>query len=224
MPDAPASSGIPQFGKAEYSVTQQPGRCAICQQTLGSAYYRVRGALACEACALRARSETPSDSHSAFANSVLFGIGGAILGLIAYSAFTIATRIYIGYMALAVGYLIGKAMKFGSKGSGGRKYQIVAVILTYAAVSLSAIPIDLAHVVGLQNVRALVPILGPLLFAGLTSPFMDLTHDPFNGAIGLLILAVGMRFAWQFTAGTETSAVVGPFANTPASAAPPAPL
>jgi hypothetical protein len=197
------TSGVPQFGKAEYSADQQPGRCAICQQPIGSSSQRVRGVLACEACSIRATSETLAEPHSAFANSVVFGIGGAILGLIAYSAFTIATKIYIGYMALAVGYLVGKAMRLGSKGSGGRKYQIVAVILTYAAVSLSAIPIGLAQFVRLNNLRAIVPFLGPLILDGLVSPFTDLAHDPFNGLIGLFILLIGMRFAWQFTAGTE---------------------
>jgi hypothetical protein len=36
---------------------------------------------------------------------------------------------------------VAKAMLMGSGGIGGRKYQITAVLLTYMAVSLSAIPI-----------------------------------------------------------------------------------
>ena len=35
----------------------------------------------------------------------------------------------------------GKAMHLGSRGVGGRRYQLVAVLLTYLAVSLSAVPI-----------------------------------------------------------------------------------
>ena len=126
-------------------------------------------------------------------------------------------------MSLAVGYLVGKAMKLGSKGSGGRRYQIVAVILTYAAVALSAIPIGLAPLIRLQDLHSILPSIGPLLFQGLASPFLEL-HVPVNGGIGLLILFVGMRFAWQLTAGTEVGAIAGPFANRTAAASPPAPL
>jgi hypothetical protein len=257
MPISNSSSGIPQFGKAEYSASQT-GRCGICQQPLGSSYYRVKQAIACEPCALRAKSEMPSDSHSAFAGAVFCGIVGAVLGLIAYSLFTIETGIEIGFVSLAVGYLVGKAMKLGSKGSGGRRYQIVAVLLTYAAVSLSAIPIGIAQYAKEKRVqqsaqvssppsssspdatsapdqsaeapnssagtRSLSSVIGSLLVLGLVSPFLELQQDPTNGAIGLLILFVGMRFAWRLTAGTELSAILGPFANRSAPPAPPAPL
>jgi hypothetical protein len=76
---------------------------------------------------------------------LLFGIGGAILGLILYSAFSILTGFIIGYVSLAVGYIVAKAMMMGSRGIGGRRYQIAAVILTYAAVSMSAIPIAISY-------------------------------------------------------------------------------
>ncbi len=67
-----------------------------------------------------------------------------MVGLAFYAGFTIVTDIYIGYVSLAVGWLVGKAIMLGSKGIGGRRYQIAAVILTYAAVSLAAIPIAMA--------------------------------------------------------------------------------
>ena len=76
---------------------------------------------------------------------ILFGVGGAIVGLILYSAFGIITGIEIGYVALAVGWLVGTAIKKGSNGIGGRRYQIAAVALTYAAVSLSAVPIGISY-------------------------------------------------------------------------------
>jgi hypothetical protein len=87
---------------------------------------------------------SPQDSHPAFVRAILFGMGGAILGLIIYSAFAILTGIMIGYVALAVGWLVATAMKKGSQGAGGRRYQVAAVSLTYAAVSLSAIPIGIS--------------------------------------------------------------------------------
>jgi uncharacterized protein (DUF983 family) len=255
MSDTSASSSTPQFGKAEYSASRDTSRCSICQQTLGSAYYRVKQAIACEACALKAKMETPADSHSAFVRAVIFGIGAAILGMAGYALFTIVTGIYIGYISLAVGWFIGKAMKAGSAGFGGRRYQITAVLLTYGAVSIAAIPIAIAQYAknpplkaavtqqapqvspaepGAQNSTetpassearpSFVSAIGSLLLVGLASPFLDLQQDPLHGGIGLVILFVGMRFAWQLTAGSEAPAIAGPFVNRASPAAPPAPL
>lgn len=137
----------PQFQKAEYAHTKAPEPCKICSQPVGATYYRVSGAIACEGCAARAKAAMPSSSHAIFMRALLFGIGGSILGLIIYSTFTIATGIEIGYVSLAVGYIVGKAIKMGSKGFGGAHYQIMAVVLTYAAVSMAAVPISISQIV-----------------------------------------------------------------------------
>jgi hypothetical protein len=138
-----SSPGTPQFGTAEYKNTGAEV-CVGCKKPLTGSYYRVNGKLACDACVQQVKMRSPQDSHSAFVRAILFGLGGAILGLIIYSAFAILTGIMIGYVALAVGWLVATAMKKGSQGVGGRRYQIAAVALTYAAVSLSAIPIGIS--------------------------------------------------------------------------------
>lgn len=91
------------------------------------------------------KNEGPKDTHAAFVRAIAFGVGGALIGLALYSAFTIITGLIIGYVSLAVGYIVGKALVKGSRGIGGRRYQVAAVALTYAAVSLSAIPIGIAQ-------------------------------------------------------------------------------
>jgi hypothetical protein len=136
---------VPQFAKAEYAAKPGAEKCATCKNAVGTRYYRVDGALNCETCAEIARRQLPTDSHAKFVRGLLFGVGGAILGLILYSTFAIATGLVIGYLALGVGYIVGKAMNMGSQGTGGRRYQIAAVLLTYAAVSLSAIPIAISQ-------------------------------------------------------------------------------
>ena len=52
--------------------------------------------------------------------------------------------------------------------------------------------------------------LAQLALVGLASPFLDLGADPFHGMIGLVILAVGIRIAWQLTAGRPFE-ILGPF-------------
>jgi hypothetical protein len=57
-----------------------------------------------------------------------------------------------------------------------------------------------------------------LTLLGLASPFLEL-RDPFHGAIGLVILFVGIRIAWQLTAGPKVD-ILGPF-TVGASSPPP---
>jgi hypothetical protein len=253
----------PQFQKAEYGSAASQAACQLCKQPVGAAYYRVNGAVACEQCATRVKNATPASSHANFMRGLLYGIGGAIIGLVIYSTFTIATGIEIGFISLAVGYIVGKAVKMGSRGFGGTHYQIAAVLLTYAAVSMSAVPIAISysakHRAEAPSVRPAAPanpatsspaaqssntgsepdsssensstaprksglvLLLYLVYIGLASPFLELGQDPVHGAIGVIILLVGMRIAWQLTSMSDHAQIVGPFKNdsTAAPAAPP---
>lgn len=143
----------PQFTKAEYLGEPTVDHCASCSQPIAGVYYRVNDATTCPACAVRARTVLHKQSHATYLRALLFGCGGAVLGLILYSAFGIITGLVIGYLSLAVGYIVGKAMMMGSRGVGGRRYQVTAVILTYAAVSLSAVPIGISTYVKQRNAR-----------------------------------------------------------------------
>jgi hypothetical protein len=132
----------PQFGIAEYALTGET--CKSCKQPISGNYYRINGLLACESCVRQVQQQMPKDIHAAYVRAVLFGIGAAILGLVAYAGLSVLLQGWqIGYMSLGVGWLVGKAMRVGSSGIGGRRYQIVAAVLTYAAVSIAAVPIFL---------------------------------------------------------------------------------
>ncbi len=254
----------PQFQKAEYGSAASQQACQLCKQPVGATYYRVNGAVACEQCATHAKSATPTSTHANFMRGLLFGIGGAILGLIIYATFTIVTGIEIGFISLAVGYIVGRAVKMGSQGFGGTHYQILAVLLTYAAVSMSAVPIAFSQMAKERNAKpaptmqstepssatnsnpdaqssdvdrdtdsaspepsrepaksGLVLVLY-LVYIGLASPFLELGRDPVHGAIGVVILLVGLRIAWQLTSMSDHAQIVGPFKNA-SSAAPSAP-
>jgi hypothetical protein len=175
----------------------------------------------------------PIDSHAALARGVLFGIGAAVLGLILYVVVALTTGLIIGFVSLAVGYIVGKAVVMGSGGLGGRRYQVAAVLLTYMEVSLAAVPIAIsqhmkqrsaqqhAQVSGSATANApkMSPVkaLATLTLLGLASPFLDLA-DPAHGIIGLIILFVGIRIAWKITAGRPVK-ILGPLNEPDAAAA-----
>jgi len=234
----PANTSTPQFGTAEYVGTPGADICHFCKQPTPQQYYRVRGQMACGTCAEIARQETPVDSHSAYGRALLFGIGAAVVGMAGYALLIIILQGWtIGYMSLGVGYIVGKAMVIGSKGLGGRKYQITAALLTYAAVSIAAVPVQLsfaykhAHTETKQVQSDQQPtvtedqssdqpspeprmsfwgVIGQLALYGLASPFYDLQNS-ISGVLGLIILFVGIRIAWRITQGQPDLAVTGPY-------------
>jgi hypothetical protein len=255
MPENEFPKDTPQFGTAEYHGGAAVDVCKLCQQPIRGQYYRANTAMLCQGCAERERSQIPQDSHGAFVRGIIFGTGGFVVGMVLYAGFTILTGIEIGFVSLAVGWLVGKAIMMGSRGAGGRRYQIAAVLLTYAAVSLAAIPISIAIMAKNkthteqpvkttqpaaqdsgqpgatgQNPgdsgtsrkessprRSVAGVLGLLALLGLASPFLGLTSG-FSGVIGLVILLVGMQFAWKITAGVRVS-IEGPFQASSAAKA-----
>jgi uncharacterized protein (DUF983 family) len=234
------NSNAPQFATAEYTQPSEGDQCVGCKQRIVGSYYRVNGNMACASCSEQALRETPKDVPANFMRALLFGVGAAVLGLVLYAGFEIMTGWIIGFVALAVGWIVGKAMMMGSKGFGGRKYQIAAALLTYAAVSMAAIPVALAHMAKEKpaqqqtNAAQGEPVTppeqdagtdgaekdaGPKSFGGailylagigLISPFLELAN-PMHGMIGLVILWVGVNIAWKIAAGNPQLQGSGPF-------------
>lgn len=227
------SEGVPQFATAEYSGPPSAAACKACGKPLGADHYRVNGAAVCASCTQRLQSQIPQDSHAAFVRGLAFGIGGAILGFGIYVAFALATGLMAGIISLAVGYIVAKAIIMGSRGAGGRRYQLAAVLLTYMAVSLSAVPIFISHQMKERSAQLHAPAndspstapkmnpvkaIGVLALLGLAAPFLAL-NDPMHGLIGLVILFVGLRIAWRMTAGRKLD-IVGPITEAAVPATP----
>lgn len=201
MDDLYAAQETPQFSTAEYKQGAATPSCAICGMPIGARSYTVDSKLACARCAGVEGAKDGGGDHAAFVQSLIFGAGAAIVGLVFYAAFTIVTHIYIGYVAVAVGWLVGKAMMTGSKGIGGPRYQIAAVAFTYAAISLAEVPILIARILqsGTENIDW-SNVAGRLAVWGIASPFLELKQGV-SGILGLVILFVGLRIAYRMTRG-----------------------
>jgi hypothetical protein len=141
MPDLGAS---PQFSTAEYG-SKSGDVCRSCNQAIGGRYYRLNGAMTCPACADSVRRGIPRDTAGAFGKAVLAGAAAGVAGLVLYAAIGIITGWMIGYVSLAVGYIVGHAMMKASGGIGGKRYQVAALVFTYAAVSMAAVPISISQ-------------------------------------------------------------------------------
>jgi hypothetical protein len=158
--------------------------------------------------------DAPSTPNPAlFTRAIVFGIGGAIAGAIINALFIGLTHINLGYIALLIAYLVAKAMTIGSRGQGGRNYQIAALILTYLSVAAAhsmlawwqihregtSVPLNLHNLILLAKY-------------GLQSPFLRFQDSAVSALIGLFILFIGLRAAWRMTSGIP-GAVRHPFAR-----------
>jgi hypothetical protein len=235
------------FERAVYKgEAASPDQCAYCGRGITSEYYRVGGHLACAVCAQQAQSLIPPDAHKVFMHSLSYGAAAAVLGCLGYALVAILTGWTIGYAAIGVGYIIGWAMRRGARGHGGRRYQIAAALLTYAAVAVSFVPIAIhaslkekaathqtgsataggggstqshgdsteSSAGGTKGVGGFVVALLELLGLGLISPFLELSTSFGGGLLGLFIIFIGVRFAWQMMA-VQTVPVEGPFESLP---------
>lgn len=190
--------------------------CSMCTRpfaSVGGQGHLIRDRWVCDPCLQAAKAKAAKAeaggigavaSDDAFLASLIFGAGAAVLGLALYAGFTIVTHLYLGWIAFGVGWMIAKAMMIGSKEVGGTKYQIAAVVLTYLAIALAAIPITIEFANQAAQGRQIdwMAHAGQLAFYGLFSPFLRLSAG-ISHIIGLVILFAGLRVAWRVAAGKQ---------------------
>jgi hypothetical protein len=145
MQSGEGTKPTPQFETAEFQTKPGTDACSVCHQQIAGSYYRINSRMSCAPCAERLKASIPKDSHAAFVRAVTYGAAAAAAGLALYALVGIVTGLVIGYVSLAVGWMVGKAMMKGSGGLGGRRYQLTAILFTYAAVSIAAVPIGIAE-------------------------------------------------------------------------------
>ena len=208
----PSDDFVPQFSTVQYMQPAAIESCANCSTLLSSQYYVASGKKLCPECAKQAVNGTQATAdHTAFVRAILFGIGGAIVGMFLYAAVTIALKATIGYFALGVGWIVGKAMMQGSGNRGGRRYQIAAAAFTYAAISLAPILEVLYHIYARHTAIANWGAVSQRLFViGIISPFLEFQGNPAWAAIGLFILFIGLRIAWRMTRARQLP-IAGPY-------------
>jgi hypothetical protein len=119
--------------------------CSICGAALRTQYFHVGEQATCATCkeaVERANQSavTASRRPGVFARSFGLGLAAAIAGAILYYAVIAITGWEIGLVAIVIGFMVGWAVRRGSA-TGGRRYQWLAVVLTYFAVGLAYTPL-----------------------------------------------------------------------------------
>ena len=234
MPDysSPAPQDL-QFQRAEPLPADSGAgpQCVICKKSTGDSHYQARGHNICTTCAQKIQAGQQAPTAGTLARAALYGGGAALAGCALYATVAIVTGLEIGLVAIVVGYLVGKAIRAGSNGLGGRPQQILAVALTYFAITTSYIPVILyqsaKHPAAVQQaasnpsgstvestdsskppMSAGSAVLFLLLIAA-AAPFLSLTSGV-SGIITLFIIFIGLQRAWRLT-GRAKIVLTGPF-------------
>jgi len=226
-------SGELQFEHAEPLPAPGTGPlCVACKQHIAKSYYHAQGAVVCELCAKRIETGQQAPPVTSLARAALYGMGAALAGCALYALVAILTGLEIGLIAILVGYMVGRAVRHGSRGLGGRPQQILAVVLTYFAITTSYLPVFIYHAI--KNPTALqqakqspTPVvqekkpkisLGQALFVLFllfaAAPFLSLTQGA-GALITLFIIFIGLQRAWRLTARSDIL-IMGPYEMEPA--------
>jgi hypothetical protein len=164
--------------------------------------------------------------------AALYGGGAALAGCLLYAAVAIVLNAEIGLIAILVGYMVGRAIRYACRGRGGRPQQILAVVLTYFAITTSYIPVFIYHAVKDARPAAVrqdpgqfgspAPAVAEraprsfgntvvvLLLLAAVAPFLTLGSSGLSGLIGIFIIFIGLQRAWRLTGRSEIL-VMGPY-------------
>jgi hypothetical protein len=185
--------------------------CVVCKEPVGPNYYQAHGQTVCPQCAQRIQAAQQAAPPLSLLRAALYGGVAALGGCLLYALVAIVLHAEIGLIAILVGWMVGKAVRHASYGRGGRPQQILAVTLTYFAITTSYIPVVLYQSAGNPHrVEQRQPTtdarprasLGAtviyLLVLTAIAPFLSLTSG-IGAWISLFIIFIGLSRAWKLT-------------------------
>jgi hypothetical protein len=149
--ETPAPGAPLQFDRVETGQADQAARsaapasgvpCQGCGLTIRTTYFSLGNATICGRCrASFEQSIEAAQSWPAFFKACLFGLVACVAGAIVYYGVIAITNLEIGLVAILIGYMVGFAVRKATGGFGGLRYQVLAMALTYFAVSLAYTPL-----------------------------------------------------------------------------------
>lgn len=130
--------GSLQFERAERAGAPSGPVCTMCQQPIAASYYEVNGTVACQRCRTQILAQWNRGSAAGrFGRALGLGLAAAAVGAGLYFGIEALTGYEFGLVAIIVGLLVGGAVRRGSNGRGGWRYQVLAMFLTYTAVVIT---------------------------------------------------------------------------------------
>ena len=203
-----------QFERAEPAPGSQQGpiSCSVCHNALPDRYFVANGQVVCENCRRAVEDEWNRGGATgrlgkAVALGVLAMVGCSVLWYIVLKL----TDSQWGILAVVVGLVVGGAVRKGSNGRGGWRYQALAIFLTYTAIVSSYVPYIIE---GVRERVAQTASADSTATAGLAKDSVVLAEDSAEtaantasagtlGALFAIVLLIGVLYALPFLAGIQ---------------------
>jgi hypothetical protein len=230
-----ADEGGLQFDRAEPAGGPAVSTCAGCHKPISDTYFEVNGQLVCPSCRRVVEDQwTRGGSAGRFSKALVLGLLAMIACSIVWYAVLKLTDSQWGILAVVVGLVVGSAVRKGSNGRGGWRYQTLAIVLTYTAIVSSYVPFIIEGIreksgqvseqasgeseplVKGESAKAAAtetPGLGQFAIA-VVMLLLLLYATPFlaglQNAIGILIIGFALYEAWKLNKKVELR-VTGPY-------------
>jgi hypothetical protein len=138
---AARTSDVPTFNVVDAVTPVGTAPCAECRGPIVDTYYEADEGVICAACHTRIATHVASQPPAGrFSRAVVIGLVAASIGAAIYFALLAATGRDVSIVVLLVGFMVGKAVRSGARGRGGRRFQWLAVALTYLAIVTTYVP------------------------------------------------------------------------------------
>ncbi len=201
-----ADDGELDFEKADFVEPLPPLACLACKQPITATYHELNGRPICASCLAAFEAHLAHvRSLRTFGRAALYGGAAAAAGSVAWHFITKVTGYELAIVAIGIGIGVGHAVRHATYGMGGKRYQALAMFLTYSAIVLTYIPMILSALKKGQPAAPLLPPPTLVQFVSAWALLIGIAYvAPFlagmKNILGLLIIGIGLYEAWKYTA------------------------
>jgi hypothetical protein len=136
--------------------------CTLCHTPFAAEYFDVGGQQICRACSDKVAYQTSTPREmSTLVRAGIAGTIAAILGALLYFAVIAISGFEVGLVSIAIGYMVGYGIRLGTRGRGGRRFQVIALVLTYWAIGLAYSTLGIKALIDARSEGDTASISGP---------------------------------------------------------------
>jgi hypothetical protein len=176
------------------------GVCTFCGKVVVGKLNRVDNKTACDGC-FAASSLDFLDERVLLRRGLVLGGVAALVYFLLLACLDVILDGVRGpsFMALPVGWIVGRTFALGSRGAPGFKFHMVPVVISYLSMALASVPVLIMHALNSfaigQGWSTDVMVRLPLW--ALASPILVERSHGMMGMLSLLFLVAGLALAWR---------------------------
>ena len=196
---AARTSEVPKFDVADAVTPVGTAPCAECRSAIVDTYYEAGEGVVCAPCQSRIASNLePDGTRERFSRAARFGAAAAAASAALYFGLLAAIGHEVSVALILIGFAVGKAVRSGARGRGGRSYQWLALGLTYLVMVMTYVPFILKG--------SDASDLGALLLLAIAAPILE----GIDHGLTLIMIALSLGQAWRTNRRVEPK-LAGPF-------------